>query len=49
VRAEGRSFLKRVYGGALMPMLAAFLDEQKLTPEQIAELKRLLDSRGEHR
>jgi BlaI family penicillinase repressor len=49
VRAEGRSFLQRVYGGALMPMLAAFLDEQKLTPEQIAELKRLLDSKGEHR
>lgn len=47
VRAESRSFLRRVYGGALMPMLAALLDEQQLTPEQIDELKRLLESKGE--
>jgi len=45
-RAEGRSFLKRVYGGALPPMLAAFLEEQRLSRSEIEELKRILDYRG---
>ncbi len=47
VKAESRSFLQRVYGGALMPMLAAFLEDEPLTPEEIANLKRLLDEKGE--
>ena len=42
-RAERRSFLSRFYGGALAPMLAAFIKEEELSPEEIAELKRLLD------
>jgi len=46
VRAESQSFLKRVYGGSLKPMLAAFLQEQDLSPEEIAELKRILDEKG---
>ncbi len=45
VRAESRSFLKRVYGGALLPMMATFLDEVRLTPEQVADLKRMLDEK----
>lgn len=45
VRAESRSFLQRVYGGALLPMMATFLDEVRLTPEQIADLKRMLDEK----
>jgi len=45
-RAEGRSFLRRVYGGALTPMLAAFLEEQSLSRSEIAELKRILDDKG---
>ncbi len=47
VRAESRSFLQRVYGGALVPMLAAFIEDVDLSPEQIADLKRLLDEKGE--
>lgn len=47
IRAESKSFLKRVYGGALMPMLAAFLEDEPLSPEQIAELKRMLDQKEE--
>jgi BlaI family transcriptional regulator, penicillinase repressor len=43
VRAEGESFLKRVYGGALKPMLANFLREQKLSPKEIEELKAILE------
>lgn len=49
VRAESRSFLRRVYGGALMPMLAAFLEEEQLTSEEIKELKKILDGKGEPR
>lgn len=47
VKAESRSFLQRVYGGALMPMLAAFLEDQSLSPEEIANLKRILDGKSE--
>lgn len=46
VRAESRSFLKRVYGGSLRPMLAAFLRDHDLSPEEISELKRILDEKG---
>lgn len=43
VRQETRSFLQRVYGGTLSPLLAAFIDDARLSPEDIADLKRLLD------
>jgi BlaI family penicillinase repressor len=46
VRAERRSFVERVYGGALTPMLAAFLREESLSADEIAELKRILDDKG---
>jgi len=45
-RAEGRSFLERVYGGALMPMLVTFLEERDLSKDEVAELRRLLNRRG---
>jgi BlaI family transcriptional regulator, penicillinase repressor len=44
-RAESRSFLQRVYGGALKPMLAAFLENEALSAEDISELKQLLDQK----
>jgi len=47
VKAESRSFLKRFYGGATKPMLAAFLESEDLSPEEIKELKQLLDRKGE--
>jgi len=43
VRAESRSFASRVYSGAMMPMIAQFLQEEKLSREEIDELRRLLD------
>ncbi len=43
VRAESKSFLKRVYGGALMPMIAHMIEEDALSGEEIAQLKRILD------
>lgn len=45
VKAETRSFLQRIYGGTLQPMLAHFLREEELSPEDIAELRRILDER----
>jgi len=47
IKAESESFLKRVYGGALKPLLVNFLNEEKLTQEEIEELKRLLEERTE--
>jgi BlaI family penicillinase repressor len=41
--AASRSFLERVFGGSLRPMLAHFVEHEKLSPEEIRELKRLLD------
>ncbi len=45
-RYERESFLKRVYDGALQPMLAAFLEEQNLSKKEIDELKQLLENKG---
>ncbi len=42
-RAESHSFLQRVFGGSMRPMLASFLEEESLSPEDIQELRRLLD------
>jgi BlaI family penicillinase repressor len=47
IKAESKSFLTRVFGGALKPMLVTFLREEKLSAEDIAELKRLLEERTE--
>ena len=44
-RAETRSFLKRVYGGALQPMLSHFLESESLSPEELDELRRILDDK----
>jgi BlaI family penicillinase repressor len=43
VRAESASFLKRVFRGAAKPLLLHFAENTKLTPEEVRELKRLLD------
>jgi BlaI family penicillinase repressor len=45
VRKETRSFVRRVYGGAVRPMLAAFLEDANLQPSEIKELKKILDQK----
>lgn len=47
IRVENKSFLQRVYGGALKPMLVQFIRDEKLTADDIKDLKRLLDERSE--
>ncbi|WP_088226830.1 BlaI/MecI/CopY family transcriptional regulator [Desulfosporosinus sp. FKB] len=45
IKAESKSFLTRVFGGALKPMLVTFLKDEKLSPAEIEELKLLLEKR----
>jgi BlaI family penicillinase repressor len=41
--AESQSFLERVFGGSLQPMLAQLVAKKKLSSAEIRELKRLLE------
>lgn len=45
IRVETNNFLKKVFNGSLNLMLASFIDEQRLSEEDIKELKRIIDSR----
>jgi BlaI family penicillinase repressor len=47
VRAEGESFVDRLFGGAAAPMLAHFVEHCDLTPEEIETLKRMLEQKEE--
>ena len=42
VSAVSESFLERVFGGSLQPLLAHFVESRNLSPTEINELKRLL-------
>jgi BlaI family penicillinase repressor len=43
VSAETDSFLERVFSGSLKTMVAHFVEERKLNPTQLRDLKRMLD------
>lgn len=45
LKAESRSFLHRLYGGALKPMLVHFLKQERLSADEVEELKKILDER----
>jgi BlaI family penicillinase repressor len=42
VRRERRSFIRRVYDGAIQPMLAGLLEEEDLSAEELETLRQLL-------
>lgn len=42
VAAESQSFLQRVFGGALTPMLAHFVRQRKLSEKELQELEQIL-------
>ncbi|UFJ39719.1 BlaI/MecI/CopY family transcriptional regulator [Brevibacillus humidisoli] len=46
-RMERRSFLQRIYNGSLAPMIIHFLKEEKLTKDEIEELKQILDNKAQ--
>jgi BlaI family transcriptional regulator, penicillinase repressor len=43
VRRAARSFLARVFNGEAAPLLAHFVKSGRFTPEELAELRELLD------
>ena len=43
VKAESSSFLERIFQGAAQPLLVHFAKNAKLSPDQVRELKALLD------
>ena len=45
IKAQTRSFLRRFRTGAIEPMLAALVEEERLSVEQIARLKKILDGK----
>ncbi len=40
--AASRTFVDRIFGGRLAPLLACFLEHEKCSAEELAELKRLI-------
>ena len=42
-RRESKTFLARVFDGAVAPALVHFIQEADLSPKEIAELKKILD------
>jgi BlaI family penicillinase repressor len=47
VATERKSFVRRIYGGTMKPMLAAFLEDAELSAEDISELKEILEEKAE--
>ncbi|WP_019418955.1 BlaI/MecI/CopY family transcriptional regulator [Paenibacillus sp. OSY-SE] len=45
LRSETTSFMKKLYGGSLKPMLAHFLEDKKLNAQEIEDLKALFDDK----
>jgi BlaI family transcriptional regulator, penicillinase repressor len=46
IDAAAESFLTRIFGGSLKPMLAHFVEHKKLSANEIRELKQLLGERN---
>ncbi len=42
VQAESQTFLQRVFGGSVQPLLVHFVTKQSLTKEEIQQLRRIL-------
>ncbi|MHC1764657.1 MAG: BlaI/MecI/CopY family transcriptional regulator [Verrucomicrobiia bacterium] len=47
VRAESQSFLDRLFGGRIQPLLLHFAKRQKLTAKDLEELQRILEQKDE--
>ena len=45
IRSETRSFVRRVYQGAMKPALAAFLEDVELSSQEIEELQKVLEQK----
>jgi BlaI family penicillinase repressor len=47
LRSETKTFLQRVYKGAMTPVLAAFLEDAELSTREIDELQEILEKKRE--
>jgi BlaI family penicillinase repressor len=45
-RAETETFVQRVFGGSVVPMMAHFVQSKKLSQREVAELRKLLGDKG---
>lgn len=46
IKADAESFVARAGTAMLKPILAAFIEKEKLTEKEIEELQRILDKKG---
>jgi BlaI family transcriptional regulator, penicillinase repressor len=47
IRQESDSFLRRLFGGSVQPLLIHFARREKLTVRDLEELKRILTEKGD--
>jgi BlaI family penicillinase repressor len=45
IRSETKSFIRRVYQGAMKPALAAFLEDADLSPQEIDDIQQILNQK----
>jgi len=45
VRSETKSFVRRIYQGAMKPALAAFIEDADLSDKEIDEIQRILNQK----
>jgi BlaI family penicillinase repressor len=48
VKAESRSFVTRIFGGDRGQMLCRFVDETKLTEDEIRQLRKILERKAKN-
>ena len=46
-RKEVKGFIQRVLDGSLSPILAGFIEDERLSKEEIAQIRRILDRKEE--
>ena len=49
VKKETESFLQRVYHGSISMLVSSFVERKRLSPEELAELRQILDRAEEER
>lgn len=49
VKKETENFLKRVYHGSISMLVSGFVERQRITPEELSELRQILDKAEEER
>lgn len=48
-KVETKSFVQKVYDGSLQMLVASFIKDEKLSPKEIDELRRILDEKEDRK